>query len=231
MKHQIISYFLRRWAHLSEHKNLLYLTPLNICSSFFNFPFTLRTFATLHPHSPQFLTPNFAKTTLQPHTHLPQFLHSRLTSHSKTKQVKILLGIHYMMCESRPKGKDKTNRSQAMDQVNLGQSRKGLSCCDLHWGHPCKRLKTPEAGNPPRDRQLDDPLPLTPSPATIASSADGSSLLRPWVLKNWSQAASSVSSLLLTTRNLEPPSLKREYSSWHFPSATDDLRRSPVFKS
>ena len=66
-----------------------------------------------------------------------------------------------------------------MDQGNLGRSRKGSPCRDLHQGHPRERLKTPGAGNPPRDFQLDDPLPLTPSPARIASSTDGSSFLRP----------------------------------------------------
>ena len=46
---------------MSERKNSPYLNPLNICSSFLNFPLTLRTFATLHPHSPQFPHSQFCK--------------------------------------------------------------------------------------------------------------------------------------------------------------------------
>ena len=174
------------WQHwLSEHKNSLYLKPLNICSSFFNFPLVSRSFATLHPYSPQFpylptLQRPLRNITL---TYLNSFAHE---SHQSKSEVKIHCEISLMYAriltqqgKHKPQNNKATTRQQgttgrqSTDKGSSGRSMKGPHHRDLHRDHYRDPPMNPRAGSLLPDCQQDDPLPQRLAPARIASSSEG----------------------------------------------------------
>ena len=113
-------------------------------------------------------------------TYLNSFTHNLRAIARQKHKVKIKLRNYYDRHGSRHKRERQGEQeSLAMDQGNLGRSRKGSFHRDLCQGHPREPPKNPGVGSHLRDRQLDNPLPPTTFPVRIASSPDGLSPLRP----------------------------------------------------
>ena len=172
---------------MSERKNSLYLKPLNICSSFFNFPLISQSFATLHPHSPQFpylptLQRPLRNLTL---TYLNFFTHKSQQSKSEVKIHCEISLMYARILTQQGKHKPRDNKAtkattrqqrttgrRSTDRGSSGRSTKGLRR-DLRRDHSHNPLTNPRAGSLLLDCQQDDPLPPRLAPARIASSSEG----------------------------------------------------------